>query len=633
MKRIVSLLLCLFLIGALALSATAAGSHMSISSSSTTAHRGETFTLTINLSNSQPVGAGGINLSYDSSVFTLVSGTHNLSNPTYAEVNSDNSCTFMFDPDTVVSGTIFTIEMKVKDNAPFGSYSISGRADLHSGGVSIGCGISGTSVTVACQHSFGKSSKLDDSNHESTCSICGEKKKDAHTWNDGTVTKAATCKDTGSKTVKCTACGAEKVTSIPVTDKHTYGSWSNQGGSGHKHTCSVCGKEETSSHNWYTGQTLEEATCQKTGRKTIICEGCGASAEDEIPLAAHTYGAPTNMTAADHTLKCTVCGTVTTEEHTFGDVLEHDKQVHYYACEICGYKKDQEEHNPGPKATEETDQVCTVCNRVLKPKGKHQHEFLKEWVSDETNHWHECVDCPVRDSEMPHVFDNDCDADCNACGLTRQIAHIVSPLVESDETGHWYPCLICGEKQEFAAHIPGPGATISSNQTCTVCSFEIAPIVPHDHVYDSDGTIHFHKCACGLEYEVDAENCSICAEAHKTFPWWIVCIAEAVVFTAVILILLLRKKKNTAKEDVWDEDELTFEEIEEVVEKPKQEIAEDLEQEMEVEAVDAMLLEADAEEITAKESDEELDPFEELKARIDRLLAEDDIVAPEDNET
>ena len=555
MKRIISILLCLFLIGTLALSVAAAGSaHMSISSSSSTVYRGDTFTLTVSLSNDQPVGTGGVVLSYDSSVFKLVSGTHNLSNPNYAEVNTDNSCTFMFDPDTVVNGTIFTIQMQVKEDAPFGSYSISGRASLQGGGVSISCGISGASVTVGCKHSFGAASKVDDANHQSTCSVCGETSSEAHTWDAGTVTTAATCKDAGSKIVKCTACGAEKTESIPVTSDHTFGAWASGGTNGHYHSCSVCGKEESADHRWYTVQILEEATCQKTGRKSVMCEDCGASAEMEIGLADHAYGNPTEMTETQHTLVCTVCSNVNTADHSFSSTMEHDKQVHYYSCGICGYRKDQAAHVPGPSATQETDQVCTVCNRILKPKGAHQHEYVENWSSDENNHWHDCVDCPARDSELPHVFSNDCDADCNDCGFTRQTKHTASPVMESDATGHWYACLICGEKQEFTAHTPGPEATISSAQICTVCKFEIAPIVPHDHLYDSYGTIHFHKCVCGMEYEADANGCGICSAAKKaSFPWWIVCIAEAIVFCGVVALILWKKKGPAAEEEPTEE--------------------------------------------------------------------------------
>lgn len=555
MKRIVAIILCLALLGTLVLSVTAAGSaHMSISASGGTVHRGDSFTLTVNLSNDQPISNGGIVLSYDSSVFELVGGSCSVSNATLAEVSPANGGgVFMLQTDAVVSGTIFTINMKVKSNAAFGTYSISGTPSL-----SIDCGISGTSVTVACKHSFGKATKVDGSNHESTCSICGETKKDAHTWDNGIVTKAATCKDTGTKLLKCTACGAEKTETIPVTGNHQYGDWSNLGGAGHRHKCSVCGKEETTDHSWYTYEILEEATCQSTGLKTIVCEDCGASAEQEIPLADHSYDTAANVTATQHTLICTVCGDSVTEDHEFGQELEHDEAFHYYACQICGYKKDQAAHTPGPMATAQTDQICIVCERVLQPRGEHVHQYSQEWSSDDTTHWHICAGCPARDSQMPHAYDNDCDAECNVCHYTRQVTHQKSPLVESDATGHWYPCLICGEKLEFAAHTPGPAATISTPQTCTVCQFELSPVVPHDHIYDSQGTHHYHKCLCGHEYEADAETCGICAASHKQFPWWTICVAEALIFGAVIVYLLLPKKTDSPdapdeREDGTDE--------------------------------------------------------------------------------
>ena len=184
MKRTIAILLCLFLIGTLALSVSAASAHMSLSSSAGTVYRGDTFTLTVTLSNDQPVSNGGIVLSYDSSAFELLGGSCSVSNATLAEVSAANGGgVFLLQNDAVVSGTIFTINMKVKSNAPFGSYSISGTPSL-----SIDCGISGTTVTVGCKHSFGKASKVDGNNHQSTCSICGQTVKEAHTWNSGTVT-------------------------------------------------------------------------------------------------------------------------------------------------------------------------------------------------------------------------------------------------------------------------------------------------------------------------------------------------------------------------------------------------------------------------------------------------------------
>ena len=551
MKKSITLLLCLFLISTLVLSVSAAGSaHMSISRSTGTVHRGDTFTLTVSLSNDQAIASAGLVLDYDSSVFEILpppESTCNVANTTFEDVGYDKSSTFAVQPDAIINGTIFTLAIKVKDNAPFGTYSFGGVARLECAGSAVNCTVSGTTVTVACRHSFGAASKADGTTHKMTCSVCGESKQDPHTWNQGTVTKNPTCKNTGTKLVKCTACSAEKTESIPVTSDHKFGDWTSQGGNGHSTKCSVCGREETVDHSWYVYEILQDSTCQTEGSQIIVCEYCGDSAETEIPLADHTYGAPTNVTDDQHTHKCSVCGSEATDDHVFGEELEHDKQMHYYSCQVCGYKKDQAEHNPGPKATEETDQICLVCGRVLKPSGAHVHDFAEAWSSDETNHWHDCADCPARHTEMPHVFDSICDATCDICGRTRQVTHLPLPTLECDETGHWNACYTCGEKQNFSAHVPGPAATVTAPQLCTECHYEIAPILAHDHVYDTEVGLHIHKCACGYEYGADAETCPICKEANPQFPWWIVCILEALVFGGVIAYLILQKKKSAPK--------------------------------------------------------------------------------------
>ena len=152
MKRIVAILLCLILMGTLALSASAAGSaHMSLSSSASTVYRGDSFTITVSLTNDQPVSNGGIVLSYDSSVFELTGGSCNVSNATLAEVSAANGGgVFLLQSDAVVSGTIFTINMKVKSNAASGSYTISGTPNLtvQEGGEKVSASATVDSVTV-----------------------------------------------------------------------------------------------------------------------------------------------------------------------------------------------------------------------------------------------------------------------------------------------------------------------------------------------------------------------------------------------------------------------------------------------------------------------------------------------------
>ncbi len=532
MKKVIRIVLCLLLacmvLPIAHLTAEAAGSaHMSLRSSSGTLYRNDSFSLTVSLSNDQPVSNGGVILSYDSSVFEIVGGSCHVSNAALSEVSaSRNGGVFVLQTDAVVSGTVFTINMRVKASAPFGTHSISGSPSL--GGAA--CGFSGTNITVACKHTYGSASKVDGTNHQSTCTVCGEISTTAHTWDNGTVVSAATCKSTGTKRLTCTACGATKDETIPVSSEHKYSSWSKTSDTKHSHTCSVCGKQEAASHTWNSGTVLEKATCQKTGQRKRTCTGCAFTKTETIPIADHRYEKCVLISDAQHKSTCADCGKELTEDHRYGDSWVHDENWHCRRCAGCGNEIQQASHTPGPKATETTDQVCTVCNRILRPKGAHVHSFSEEWATDETGHWHACGDCNEKDSAAPHVFDGICDADCAVCGMIRVPDHVLGKEWFSDESDHWYICSDCGEKVGLTAHTPGPEATVTSPQTCTDCGYKIAPALPHEHIFDAQGTRHSHTCACGEVYEAEAGSCKVCAG----FPWWILCIAEALVILGIL---------------------------------------------------------------------------------------------------
>lgn len=72
----------------------------------------------------------------------------------------------------------------------------------------------------------------------------------------------------------------------------------------------------------------------------------------------------------------------------------------------------------------------------------------------------------------------------------------------------------------------------------------MAPVLPHDHVYNVSGSAHSHLCACGEAYEADGATCEICLAENRPFPWWIVCIIESIALGGVIVFLLLRGKKT-----------------------------------------------------------------------------------------
>lgn len=540
MRKIFCISAALLLLCALAVPALAVSGSVSLSAGSSTVYRGDTFTVTASLSSSDAIALGTVTLRYDSSALELTGGSCHVSGASLGQVIvGQNAGTFLLSGEpAVVSGRLFTFHFRVKDGAAFGSYTISSNASI---GVDVGQGISSgsTTVTVACRHNYANCTNVNETSHESTCTICSEKKTETHTWDAGTVLKPATCKETGSKKLTCTGCGATKTETIPLSNSHEYGKWNN-GGTNHNHNCSVCGKKETAAHTWNNGTVITAATCTATGSKKQTCTGCGATQTATVPKTAHAYGEAVYVDEATHKQVCRDCQHVSQQNHQYDDAWAHDENWHFLRCGGCGHEKEQAAHTPGPEATETTDQICTVCNRILQPRGEHEHSFAEAWSTDETGHWHACASCNEKDSAAPHVFDDDCDSTCDICLFEREPAHAPAQSWSADETGHWYACAACGGKVSFSPHTPGPAATITTAQICTQCNFEIAPVLPHDHVFDTNGTQHTHSCACGEVYSATAKDCQVCAQ----FPWWIVCVAEAVVFGIVIVLLIVKKRRN-----------------------------------------------------------------------------------------
>jgi len=128
---------------------------------------------------------------------------------------------------------------------------------------------------------------------------CGAKSVKAidptgHTWDDGVVTKEATCSSAGVRIFTCTVpCGATKSESIEATG-----------------------------HSWDDGVVTKEATCSSAGVRIFTCTvPCGATKSESIEATGHTWNdgvvtkAPTAGAEGVRTYTCTIpnCGASKTE--------------------------------------------------------------------------------------------------------------------------------------------------------------------------------------------------------------------------------------------------------------------------------------------------------------------------------
>ena len=157
-----------------------------------------------------------------------------------------------------------------------------------------------------------------------------------------------------------------------------------------------------------------------------------------------------------------------------------------YTVNISGFK----DAANNTMAADSTHSFTTVA-------AAHIHDFGTSWVSDGTNHWHECS-CGEKDSVAAHTYGSwivDTAAthttvgsqhrDCTVCGYSvtdtiPAIGHTFGTAWVSDGTNHWHECS-CGEKDSVAAHtlsdwIVDVAATAttdgSRHKECTVCGYK-----------------------------------------------------------------------------------------------------------------------------------------------------------------
>jgi len=212
------------------------------------------------------------------------------------------------------------------------------------------------------------------------CSVCGTIITEqttvealGHDWNAGEVTNAPTCTDKGVKTFKCTRCNAEKTEEVPanghteVTIPAVAATCTNTGLTEGK-KCSICGTiitEQTSAaalgHDWNAGSVTTAPTCTEKGVKTFKCIRCGAEKTEEVPANEHTeeiipaVAATCTATGLTEGKKCSVCGTIITEQttaaalgHKWDDGVvtvkptESTLGTKVFTCTVCGATKTEQ---------------------------------------------------------------------------------------------------------------------------------------------------------------------------------------------------------------------------------------------------------------------------------------------------
>ncbi len=320
------------------------------------------------------------------------------------------------------------------------------------------------------EHSFGPWKKTDSSAHGRECSICHKKETADHGWDNGKITKSATCAAEGERTYTCKDCGATKKETIAKSTTHTYDNdcddrcnvcdeyrapnhryrdtWSNDSNT-HWHGCSVCGhrKDEGAHTPGDPATEFKPQVCTTCGYviKSALghthrydstyttdsrghwyaCSGC----EEKKGYAEHFYFNNCQTT-------CAICGYVREIEHDYSNRLSYDENGHWNACTVCGDVLEVQPHNPGPEATETTDQICLDCGYIIQAAHSHLYTPNGDLLANESSHWYQC-----------------------ACGeLIGLDLHAWSDGVKDTQVGTLtYTCTVCGyTKVELLPEGPKP---------------------------------------------------------------------------------------------------------------------------------------------------------------------------------
>ena len=377
MKKLIAALVAVILcLSIMALPAMADSGYVSLSSNTVT--RGNQVTLSISASGGVEFSGLKIRISYDKSALKIVGCSNALGGMAFQPGNPDNAtyAPLWYGAGNVsANGVIGYITFEALTNAAKGSYSIGLSVEECSNQEGNDVAMAGGAGTITI-----------------TIPPCAN-----HTWNDGDVTKPATCEDTGIKTYTCTVCGETKTEVIPSLGGHKWDAGAvtkaaTCEGAGIKtYTCKACKATRTeeiaaTGHTWDEGAVTKPATCEGTGVKTYTCKTCQTTRTEEIAALGHKWGAWMPVQGEDsHSRQCSACqasekvahswdgGKVTkpatcavdgektftcatcrttrietipaTGVHDFTDHYEHaeGEDVHYGVC-ACGQKGPAEKH-------------------------------------------------------------------------------------------------------------------------------------------------------------------------------------------------------------------------------------------------------------------------------------------------
>ncbi|MGN0447290.1 MAG: hypothetical protein ACI4GC_01940, partial [Acutalibacteraceae bacterium] len=353
------------------------------------------------------------------------------------------------------------------------------------------CNATKTETINATGHNWSAWSKVDDTNHTRTCSVCSVTETAAHSFNAGVVTTDPTCTAAGEKTYtcfvcngtkteivnatghtltsvaeapatcgtdgvkahyECSVCGAKfmdadgntaattELLKIPATGNHTL-TYTSNGEANHTVTCSVCSYTDTVAHTWNDGEVITDPTCTATGEKLYTCTACGQTKTEVVPVAEHTPVSANNAVDATCTTAgkesdtiCSVCGVTVTTGAAI-PALGHD-----FTEQLVDADHLRSAANCQNAATYWYD--CSRCD------AKSTDKYFSNGGKDASNHtgsFRNITGQPATCYQTGWTDYQICDGCNQAVGYTilNKTAHTFEETVSNDNGTHSQTCSVC----------------------------------------------------------------------------------------------------------------------------------------------------------------------------------------------
>ncbi len=280
----------------------------------------------------------------------------------------------------------------------------------------------------------------------------------------------------------------------------------------HWNTCENCEESVNLSAHVYDQEVVNEkyfacaATCTKkaTYYKTCVCGAIGSETFESGDTLLHTYSGDWKADDAQHWHECTCGDKSDLANHVFDqEVAEENYLASAAAC--------------GKKATYYKSCVCgAVGSETFESGDEASHVYSEEWVTDNTQHWHECT-CGDKSDLADHVYDQEVVDEkyllsvatctqkatyykscvCGAIGTDtfeggETASHTYSDDWQKNDTQHWHECS-CGDKSDLADHVYGEWVVIENatetetglKEKVCECGHKITEVIP---VIDNSGS-------------------------------------------------------------------------------------------------------------------------------------------------